>query len=70
LTIGPRKQLGIASPMIKTGDIARLTVFDPSVKWSYTSKTKKSISSNNHYLTQELRGRVLATIIGSKLNMA
>ena len=70
LTIGPRKQLGIASPMIKTGDIARLTVFDPSVKWSYTSKTKKSISSNNHYLTEELRGRVIATIIGSKLNMA
>ena len=70
LTVGPRKQLGFEVPMIESGAAACLTVFDPTIKWSYASKSKKSLSANNPYLGKELQGKVVATIAGSKLNMA
>ena len=69
LTIGPRKQLKTEIPTIKSGNTACLTVFDPTINWTYDSKTKKSISTNNNYISTSLTGKVLATIIGSKVNM-
>ncbi|MEJ6613138.1 MAG: hypothetical protein QNL46_00270, partial [Saprospiraceae bacterium] len=69
LSVGPRIQLKTDLPIIKSGEIACLTVFDPSINWTYESKTKKSISANNNYLSTSLTGKVLATIIGSKVNM-
>ena len=69
LTIGPRRQLKADIPIIKSGEIACLTVFDPSMSWNYESKNKKSISSNNNYLSTAFTGKVMATIIGSKVNM-
>ncbi|MEJ6807641.1 MAG: dihydroorotase [Saprospiraceae bacterium] len=69
LTLGPRIQMKTYLPAIKSGEVACLTVFDPSISWTYESKTKKSISANNKYLSTSLTGKVLATIIGSKVNM-
>lgn len=69
LTVGPRNQLKANVPSIKSGETACLTVFDPSINWTYESKTKKSISSNNNYLSTPLVGKVLATVIGTKVNM-
>ncbi len=66
LTIGPRRQLKTEIPEIKSGAEVCLTVFDPSIRWSYESRSKKSISANNNYLASELKGKVLATISGSK----
>lgn len=68
LTIGPRSQLKVPMPQIKTGESACLTIFDPSITWTYDQKTKKSISANNNYLSSSLKGKVIGTIIGSKLN--
>lgn len=65
-TLGPRRQLKIEMPELKSGVAARLTVFDPDLQWTYDRKSKKSISSNNHYLSEELKGKVIATIIGNK----
>lgn len=69
LTVGPRSQMKAALPSLKSGETACLTVFDPSISWTYESKTKMSISANNNYLSTPLTGKVLATIIGSKVNM-
>ena len=69
LTVGPRSQMKANIPTIKSGEIACLTVFDPSISWTYESRTKKSISANNHFLSTPLKGKVLATIIGSKVNL-
>ena len=66
LTIGPRNQLKAAIPEIKSGAQACLTVFDPSMDWTYESKSKKSISANNNYLNSLLKGKVIAVISGSK----
>ena len=69
LTLGPRIQMKTYLPAIKSGEVACLTVFDPSISWTYESNKKKSISANNNYLSTSLTGKVLATIIGSKVNM-
>ena len=69
LTVGPRTQMKVDLPIIKSGETVCLTVFDPSISWTYDNKTKKSISSNSNFLSTSLKGKVLATIIGSKVNM-
>lgn len=69
LSNGPREQLNLPIPSIKTGELACLTIFDPSISWRYESKSKKSLSANNPYLSKELKGKAIGTVIGSKLNI-
>ncbi len=69
LTLGPRIQMKEVIPVIKSGESACLTIFDPSLEWTYERKNKKSISANNNYISTILTGKVLATIVGSKINM-
>ena len=69
LTTGPRDILDIEVPKIKVGERARLTLFDTSQEWSYTTKNKKSLSANNPYLDQTLKGQVIATISGTTVNL-
>jgi len=64
LTTGPRAVLGIANPKIEEGEQAKLTCWDPSINWSYTTANKKSKSANSPFLGKELEGKVLATFNG------
>lgn len=70
LSIGPRTLLDMDIPKIKVDQEACLTLFDPTVEWSYIASKRKSTSSNSPYLGQAFIGKVIATISGSKVNTA
>lgn len=69
LTTGPREILQLHVPHIQSGASACLTLFDPSVEWTYESKTSQSLSANSPYEGKVFTGKVIATVIGNKLNI-
>ena len=60
LTSGPRSVLGLNNPVINKGEKAHVTLFHPSQKWTYNSKSNQSKSVNSPLFGQELTGKVLA----------
>lgn len=60
ITVNPRKRLGLPVPDIEIGAHANLTVFDPSLEWTFDEKTNRSKSLNSPYLGKKLKGKVLA----------
>jgi len=64
LAINSRRMLGITVPELAEGHLAKLTCWDPSATWSYTSDSKYSKSSNSPLLNREMQGRVVACISG------
>lgn len=64
ITIGPRQILGLEVPSIDEGAECSLTVFDPSVKWTYDGDAVHSISTNNPYIGSELQGKAITTLVG------
>lgn len=60
LSINPRKISAQPIPVIKEGEKANITAFDPTAKWTY-SKTK-SLSKNTPALGMEFSGGVLAIV--------
>lgn len=61
LTTGPRETIGINSPLIASGEMASLTIFDPSIKWKYNKADIKSTSHNSPFIGSEFIGKVVAT---------
>jgi dihydroorotase len=59
LSINPRRITGMNIPVIKEGEKAELTAFDPKASWMY-SKTK-SLSKNTPLLGKNVNGGVIAT---------
>jgi len=60
ITMAPRSLLGLPVPKISVGAEACLTVFDPSLEWTYSSKSVKSKSKNNPEIGARLKGKPLA----------
>ena len=60
LTTGPRDILGIANPVIAKGATANLTLFHPTEKWVYDTKTNQSKAVNSPLFNQEVKGKVKA----------
>ena len=59
MVINPRNILHIPVPEIKVGEPANLTIFDPSLKWTFEKRHVKSKSMNSPYLGAELVGKAL-----------
>lgn len=59
LSVNPRRISGLSVPVIKEGEKAELTAFDPKASWTY-SKTK-SLSKNTPLLGKNVNGGVIAT---------
>lgn len=59
MSINPRRISGLSTPVIKEGEKAELTAFDPKASWIY-SKTK-SLSKNTPLLGKNINGGVIAT---------
>lgn len=55
----PRRIAGVEIPVIKTGEKANLTLFNPTVKWTFTEKDIRSKSKNTPVIGQELTGKVV-----------
>ena len=51
-------------PQIAVGVKDDLCVFDAELNWLYSKDTMASKSANNPFIGKELKGKVIATIIG------
>jgi dihydroorotase len=60
LTSRPRQVLKLPLPRIEKGEMANLTVFDPTAKWAWNQATNFSKSSNHPWYGQTVRGQVRA----------
>lgn len=61
LTSGPRTLLGLTEDIIAKDAQADLTIFDPSLPWTYSDT--HSLSTNTPYLGTTLTGQVLGTVV-------
>ena len=59
MVVNPRNILHLPVPEIKVGEPANLTIFDPSLKWTFEKQHVKSKSMNSPYLGMELVGKAL-----------
>lgn len=58
-SIQPRKIAGVEIPIIKAGEKANLTVFDPTAKWTFNTSDIFSKSKNTPLVGKELTGKVI-----------
>ena len=47
-------------PVIKEGEMANLTVFDPKATWRYN--TTESRSANSPFVGKEMKGKILGVV--------
>lgn len=64
ITVNPRKILQLQNPLVKAGEKANLTVFDPDKKWTFTEKDIRSKSKNTPLVGRELVGKVVRVVVG------
>lgn len=69
LAHGPRRILGLNPNKIEEGAAADLCVFDPSLENPVSSSNIRSKSKNNPYIGVDLKGKVLATILGDNISL-
>jgi len=66
LTTNPRNIFGLPIPKIAEGEMACLTVFDPTIEYMFDQSNIKSTSTNNPFLGKTLTGKVLGIINNNK----
>jgi dihydroorotase len=66
-TVNPRKILNLPVPVIKEGEKAEITIFDPEMKWTYDTETNMSKSVNSPMFGKNLTGAVIGTINNGKM---
>ena len=66
LTTNPRNIFGLTIPKIAEGEMACLTVFDPTIEYTFEQSNIKSTSANNPFLGKKLTGKVLGIINNNK----
>jgi dihydroorotase len=62
LTTAPRHILQLPQPKIAVGEMANLTIFDPTQTWTPEEKNFRSKGVNSPFLGQELTGKVIGII--------
>ncbi|PKR80129.1 dihydroorotase [Brumimicrobium salinarum] len=63
ITVQPRKIANFeVDSSINTNNIADLTIFDPTIKWRFSSSNNYSKSSNTPFLGQEMKGKAIGII--------
>ncbi len=62
LTVNPRNILQLPQPGISEGEVANLTIFDPSQYWTPTLATTRSKGINSPFFGQQLKGKVLGIV--------
>lgn len=69
ITTNPRNILKIKTPIIKEGEDANLTLFDPSVEWKLNSDELKSNAKNSPFVGKKLKGKALAIVNKNKFKV-
>ncbi len=62
LSVSPRQIFGLAMPEIKEGELASLTLFNPSTNYIFERTMIKSTSANSAFTGRELKGKVIGVI--------
>ena len=70
LTTQPRRILRQAQARIAVGEVANLTVFDPSQEWVVQEKNLQSRSKHSPFLGQTLKGKAIAIIHRKQVHYA
>ena len=66
LTTNPREIFSLPIPKIAVGEMACLTLFDPTITYTFEQNNIKSKSTNNPYIGQSFTGKVLGIINNNK----
>ena len=61
-SINPRRILGLPIPVISEEEKADITLFDPTIKWTYNAKTNYSKSVNSPLMGKTLTGCVIGVL--------
>ncbi len=69
LTTNPKSILGLNTQTIEEGSLADLTLFDPSLKWTYLEKNIVSKSKNSPLIGKEFTGKPIAIINNGQLSV-
>src|SRR5690554_1355565 len=70
VTVQPRKIVGMESnTVIEEGNIADLTIFDPTIEWTFDDTTNLSKSKNSPYYGSKLRGKAIGIIKNNMLTL-
>ena len=62
----PRKILNMKKLIIKEGEKANITLFDPDLEWEFSNEDIKSKSSNTPFIGEKLKGKALAVFNNGK----
>ena len=60
IAINPRKIIKIKQVIIKEGEDANITLFNPDLEWEFDSNDVKSKSINTPFIGEKLKGKALA----------
>lgn len=66
LTTNPRKRFNIPSESISEGNVANLTLFNPALKYKFTSDCIVASSKNSIFLNKELTGKTYGIIANNQ----
>ncbi|MBL7883486.1 MAG: dihydroorotase [Bacteroidia bacterium] len=69
MTHQPRAILGVSAVVIKEGELANITLFDPSMDWEYDAKKVVSKSKNSPFIGQKFKGKALGVINNNKIQL-
>jgi dihydroorotase len=67
LTVAPRRILNLPPAAVAAGSEAELVVLDLKAEWKYTADRVLSLSRNSPFLGRTMRGRIIASLLGSSL---
>jgi dihydroorotase len=67
LSTNPARILRVPGGSLAVGEPADVVVVDPERRWTYDPAKGWSKSRNSPWAGRELRGRVLATLVGGRL---
>ncbi|MDH5676465.1 MAG: dihydroorotase [Myxococcales bacterium] len=67
MSTAPARIGGLAGGSLAQGAAADLTVIDPDADWTLTATSLSSRSSNTPFLSREVRGRAVMTVVGGEV---
>jgi dihydroorotase len=66
-TSKPAKLLGIPHGALRKGDVADITLIDPTEKWTFAVDQILSKSRNSPFIGTQFKGRVKATLVSGRV---
>jgi dihydroorotase len=66
-SVKPYKILSLSPPLIKNGQRANITIFDPQEIWTVSEHNFQSKSSNSPFIDWELKGKAFAVINNNQI---